>query len=334
MSNSAKVLDRAERIAEEVLFPVAEEVDAADTVPGTHLDLLAAEGFYGLAGPPQFSEMAAEETATAARALEIIASGCLTTAFVWAQHHSAVMAATHSQRPGITDQWLEPLCRGERRAGLAILSATRPGPPAVRAEAVDGGWLLHGATSWVTGWGLVDTLFTAARDASDTLVWSLLDATESDTLSVTPVDMVAVAASRTVQVTFTGHFVPEQRVTGTVPHEVYLQRDPATLRFNGSLPLGVATRCARLIGPSPLDAAIDECRATLDAAGPDELPSARGAAAALALRAAGLLATTTGSAAVLRHRPAERLMREALFLLVFGTRPGIRADLIDRLHRG
>ncbi|NHW87914.1 acyl-CoA dehydrogenase, partial [Escherichia coli] len=47
---------------------------------------------------------------------------------------------------------------------------------------------------------------------------------------------------------------------------------------------------------------------------------------------AGLLATTTGSAAVLRHRPTERLMREAMFLLVFGTRPAIRADLLDRLH--
>ncbi len=333
MSNSAKVLDRAERIAEEVLFPAAETVDAGDAVPTSHLDLLAAEGFYGVAGPPQFSEMSAEDTATAARVMEIVASGCLTTSFVWAQHHSAVMAATHSQRPGITEEWLEPLCRGERRAGLAIIAATRPGPPAVRAEPVDGGWLLHGVAPWVTGWGLVDTLFTAARDASDTLVWSLLDARESDTLRVTPVDMVAVAASRTVEVTFTGHFVPEQRVTGTVPHEVYLQRDPATLRFNGSLPLGVATRCARLIGPSPLDAAIEECRATLDAAGPEQLPSARAAAAALALRAAGLLATTTGSSAVLRHRPTERLMREAMFLLVFGSRPAIRADLLDRLHR-
>ncbi|MFV2101599.1 acyl-CoA dehydrogenase family protein [Micromonospora sp. LOL_024] len=333
MSNSAKVLDRAERIAEEVLFPAAETVDASDSVPASHLDLLAAEGCYGVAGPPEYSEMSAEDTATAARVTEIIASGCLNTAFVWAQHHSAVMAATHSQRPGIAEQWLEPLCRGERRAGLAIIAATRPGPPAVRAEPVDGGWLLHGVAPWVTGWGLIDTLFTAARDDSDTLVWSLLDAAESDTLSVTPVDMVAVAASRTVQVTFTGHFVPEQRVTGMVPHEVYLQRDPATLRFNGSLPLGVSTRCARLIGPSPLDAAVDQCRTTLDAAGPAELPSARAGAAALALRAAGLLATTTGSAAVLRHRPAERLMREALFLLVFGTRPAIRADLLNRLHR-
>ncbi|NLU78251.1 acyl-CoA/acyl-ACP dehydrogenase [Micromonospora sp. HNM0581] len=331
MSNSAKVLDRAERIADEVLFPAAETVDAGEMTLNNHLDLLAAEGFYGVAGPSEFSAMSAEDTATAARVMEIIASGCLTTGFVWAQHHSAVMAATHSQRPGITQEWLEPLCRGDRRAGLAI-AATRPGPPAVRAEPVDGGWLLHGEAPWVTGWGLVDTLFAAARDDADTLVWSLLDARESDTLRVTPVDMVAVGASRTVQVTFTGHFLPEERVTGTVPHEVYLQRDPATLRFNGSLPLGVATRCARLIGPSPLDESIDRCRRALDEAGPQELPSARAAAAALALRSAGLLATTTGSAAVLRHRPTERLMREAMFLLVFGTRPAIRADLLDRLH--
>ncbi|MCW2581931.1 MAG: uncharacterized protein JWQ53_721, partial [Klenkia sp.] len=63
------------------------------------------------------------------------------------------------------------------------------------------------------------------------------------------------------------------------------------------------------------------------------LPAARAAAAALAHRASGLLAVVTGSRSVGRGHPAERLAREALFLLVFGSRPTIRTALMDHLQQ-
>jgi len=52
-ARSAEILDLAARIADDVLFPAAMAVDAADRVPAGHLDLLAAQGLYGLAGPPE-----------------------------------------------------------------------------------------------------------------------------------------------------------------------------------------------------------------------------------------------------------------------------------------
>src|SRR2546427_12042646 len=45
------ILERARRIADELLFPAALETDAADLLPVTNLDLLADEGFYGIGGP-------------------------------------------------------------------------------------------------------------------------------------------------------------------------------------------------------------------------------------------------------------------------------------------
>ena len=54
----------------------------------------------------------------------------------------------------------------------------------------------------------------------------------------------------------------------------------------------------------------------------------RAAAAALAVRAAAALAVTQGAGAVLRGSDPERLTREALFLLVFGSRPAIKAALL------
>ena len=47
----AQVLARAEVLAAEVLGPAVMAVEASQRIPAGHLDRLAAEGFYGLAGP-------------------------------------------------------------------------------------------------------------------------------------------------------------------------------------------------------------------------------------------------------------------------------------------
>ena len=62
-------------------------------------------------------------------------------------------------------------------------------------------------------------------------------------------------------------------------------------------------------------------------------PAARAAASELALRAATTLMIHTGSRSVLTDNPAQMLLREAGFLLVFGTRPLIRDALLTRIAR-
>ena len=99
-------------------------------------------------------------------------------------------------------------------------------------------------------------------------------------------------------------------------------------RMNGSFALGVAARAIRLLGPGPLDAALDDCRAALDAAPPETLPAARAAASAFAMRAATTLTVASGAGSVLRDHHAQRLVREAMFLLVFGSRPQIKSALL------
>ena len=48
---AAAVLGTAARLAAEVLAPAAMRVEATQRVPASHLDLLAAEGFYGMSRP-------------------------------------------------------------------------------------------------------------------------------------------------------------------------------------------------------------------------------------------------------------------------------------------
>ena len=320
------LVERARRLADEVLFPAALRVDLSGQIPAEHLDTLAAGGFYGLDGPAADGGVDVD-LAEAAAIIETLAGGCLATTFVWLQHLGSIRAVTATANTDLRAQWLAPLCRGERRAGV-VQAALRPGPPLVRAEQVPGGYRFTGAAPWVTGWGLVDVLHTAARDEQDQVIWALLDAAAGPTLTVEPLDLVAVNASRTVTVHFADHFVPADRVTAVSRWTGSQSTAPEPLRINGSLALGVAGRCARLADDPELAAEVDAARQLLDAGSAESMPAARAAGSALAMRAATRLAVVTGARSVLRDQHAQRLLREAAFLLVFGSRPSIRAALL------
>ena len=344
-----QVLNQARRIADEVLFPSALIVDSADRVPAAHFDVLAAARLYGLAGPVSAGGLDAD-LATFCGVTEIMAGGCLATAFVWLQHHSAVRALAATANQALAAEWLEPLCRGTRRAGVA-LGGARPGAPLLRAQPVPGGWTFDGTAPWVTGWDMIDVVYTLARDESGSLIAALLPAVTSASLSADQLDLVAVNASRTVELSFDAHFVPAALVTGTAPLADWLAGDAGGLRPNGSLARGVAARCCRLISeaagtagwagaaadggasggagaaPGDLAAQLAAARAALDDADAATLPAARAAAAELAFRASGALVTAAGSRSILAGQHPQRLAREALFLLVFGSRPAIRDHL-------
>ncbi len=327
MTSQHPALARAEEIAEDVLFPAATTVDTTGHIPPTHLDLLADAGFYGMSAPAESGGMALDFS-TACAIVETFAAGCLSTAFVWLQHQGVVRRVAGSPLAG---ELLDDLRLGKQRGGVA-LGGTLPGPPRLRATAVSGGYQLNGESPWVTGWGMIDLLLVMARDEHDNLISAVISARESDALSVTgPLRMVATTASNTVTAHFTDLFVPEEAVVGEQPYAEWAERDAAGLRFNGSLALGVTNRCTRLLGPTPLDAELAACRTGLDTAEPAELPAARAAADELAVRASSTLLVRTGSRSILLDQHPQRLAREAMFLLVFASRKGIRAALLEML---
>ncbi|MGH9179050.1 MAG: acyl-CoA dehydrogenase family protein, partial [Acidimicrobiales bacterium] len=225
-------------------------------------------------------------------------------------------------------------CRGGRRGGLA-LAGLLPGPARLVARPVEDGWVLDGSSPWVTGWGRIDVVYVAATRPDGTVVWVLLDAVDRPGLSVERLRLVAVDASATVRLDVAGLEVPAGRVVAVDEHPATTATEGVPLRVNGSLALGVARRCCRLMGPSPLDQLLDTSRRRLDEAalkGVDGIAEARAAASELALRAAAALMVHRGSSSALAGDHAARLAREALFLLVFGTRPPIRAALLRRLQ--
>lgn len=339
------MLERAREIADDVLFPVASEVDADEVIPRTHFDLLAREGFYGLAASAEDggSEL---DTLSMARIVETLVGGCLATAFTWMQHHSVVRGLSRTANPRLREKYLDAVIRGELRGGVAFAGAI-PQPPRLWATASEGGWLLRGEAPLVTGWGIIDVLLISARDTATgddepgRIINLLVDTEARDRVAVTYLRLIAAQASSTVRLHFDDHFVPAEQVVSAISHPDFLANQHISARVNGSLALGIAGRCIRLIGEAgetgtatALRAEQDAIRRGLDdglAAAPDALPAARAAASEFAHRAACALVVAVGSSGILARSHAQRLVREATFTLVAAGRPEIRNGLLDAL---
>ena len=300
-TTSPEVLAVARRLADDLLFPEAMRVEGLDVLPVAQLDALAAEGLYGASVPVEAGGLGLDLRAACA-VTEELASGCLTTTFVWLQHRGLAMTLAAEGTPAaLRDRWLGPVCRGQVRGGIA-LTGIIPGPPLLRARpATGGGWQVDGEAPWVTGWGLIDLLLVQARGPQDSIVTLILDAAARPGLTVTRQRLAAVNASVTVRLGFDSVVVPAERFAGQVPFDPAESLRPDRMRINGSLALGLVSRCARLLGPGPLDDELAACRERLDeaiTADSTAMAEARAAASELAVRATAALAVRDGSRSV------------------------------------
>jgi alkylation response protein AidB-like acyl-CoA dehydrogenase len=273
--------------------------------------------------------------------VETLVGGCLSTAFTWMQHHSAVLGLVSTDNVALREEYLPGLVSGRVRAGVAFAGAI-PQPPRLWARRVAGGFVLTGEAPFVSGWDSIDTLLISARESdtgsTDTIVSGLVDARATGGPSVRRLRLVAAQGSATVRLTFTDQFLPLERVTRLITREKFLMGQEFGSRVNASVPLGIAGRCLRLLAEAghdePAEAFGTQLAATrrqLDAAlaEPDAMPAARAAAAELAYRIAGTTVAAFGSAAITEPHPAQRLAREAMFALVAAGRPEIKAGLVD-----
>jgi alkylation response protein AidB-like acyl-CoA dehydrogenase len=343
----ASMVERAHTIAEEVLFPAALEVDAQGAIPRSHFDLLAAEGFYGLAGSPEHGGIDVDFPSLL-DILETFSGGCLTTTFTWSQHYSVVRGLTGTANADLREKYLGALIRGELRGGVSFAGAI-PQPPRLWATATHGGWLLSGEAPFVTGWGIVDMLQVSARNTelragepTGTVVTGLVDAGASAGVTVEELHMIAAQGSNTVRLRFENYVLPAERVTAEVSHRDFLANQGVGSRRNGCLAMGVARRCIRMIGEAGrpevaklLRAERGVIRERLDGGlgDPETMPAARAAASELAYRCAGALVVAVGSSGILARQHAQRLVREATFTLVAAGRPEIKDNLLGVFGR-
>ncbi|MCU1362234.1 MAG: uncharacterized protein JWM55_62 [Acidimicrobiaceae bacterium] len=306
----------------------AADVDRAGTLPPDHLDLLADLGLYGAFAPVSEGGLGCDP-GELCDIVEELAGACLASTFVWIQHLRLLAAVLDPSASELLATLKDRVIRGEIKGGVA-LAGLLPGPPRLRATPTPEGWSLDGTAPWVSGWGMVDQLFVAARGPGGTVVNVLVQPREQPGLSATRHDMAAINATSTVALSFDSLAVDTDHVVSQVAYDPARETGPG-LRLNGSLALGVTRRCCALMGESKLDVELSEARDFLNHAGARSMPQARARASELAARAASTLCTYRGSSSVLHGDVAERTAREATLLLTFGSRPAIRAALLDYL---
>jgi alkylation response protein AidB-like acyl-CoA dehydrogenase len=306
----------------------AADVDRANVVPREHFDLLADLGLYGAFAPESYGGLGLSLQELCGVAEEL-SGACLASTFVWIQHLRLLASVLDSAAPAPVADMRSKVMSGEIKGGVA-LAGLLSGPPRLTAIPTPHGWALSGSAPWVSGWGLVDELFIAARGPDDTVVNVLVKPKVQPGLSATRHEMTAINATATVALAFDSLEVDEERVVSQVTYDPLQEAGPG-LRLNGSLSLGVARRCCDLMGESTLDNELRDARAFLDSADGATMARARAQASELAARAASALCVFRGSSSILQGDIAERTNREATLLLAFGSRPAIRSALLERL---
>lgn len=114
--------------------------------------------------------------------------------------------------------------------------------------------------------------------------------------------------------------------------DAWTRRDVASIRTNGYLAIGVAGRAASLARVPKLVRAVDQARSDLDGTHGEAVVVARAAASLLAVRATSALVVQGGGRSVELADHAQRLAREATFLLVFGQTRAIKAAQLASIN--
>jgi alkylation response protein AidB-like acyl-CoA dehydrogenase len=342
----------ARRVAEELLAPNAAAVDAG-RVPRSHLDALAAAGVLGMRAPRSAGGVDAGPGAVR-EVEEVLAGADLTTWFVQAQHHSPVRAVAEA---GGFDGLLSELASGRRVAGIAFSHLRRWPDRPVTASRDGDGWRLDGRAPWYTGWGINDVALVAGADPDDEVVFALLAARTGPGLSASePMRTAALAGAVTVTLTLDGYRVPAADVVSVQAGPAWRAADadrtanvqPAVFGLTAAALALLDRRGAERGEPAARQAAarLSERMAEVRQRAYrllDDVPPGERRPQRLALRAQAQQVMTDATTALVISgaggsladgAPAQRLAREALFLLVQAQTADSRRQALLRWAAG
>ncbi|MGW0708480.1 acyl-CoA dehydrogenase family protein [Streptomyces sp. NPDC002643] len=326
---------QARRLAAEVLAPQAERVDQ-DGVPASHIEAIKRSGLLGVNAPVAYGGSGAP-TSVARETAEILAGACCSTWFVQTQHYTPVLTLMKSELPA-RERLLGKLATGELLSGVAYAHLRRYPQVPVRAVPKRGGWRFHGTVPWYTGWGLNDVMLLAGVTDADEVVFAFTDAEPQSGLKASaPLRLAAVTASRTVSLQLDGLWVPEENVALHAPYETWAAGDRPKPTNASPAVFGVAESALALLDQNDpttkaLRLRVDRVRrqayALADHPAPHEHMEER---LDLKMKAFDLMRTATTAAVVsgggrslTLDNQAQRLAREAMFLLIQGQTPEVR----------
>jgi len=312
--------------------------------------VLAEQGLLAEFIPIQYGGRATSE-AERLTALAAVATACLTTALAvsqWAAAVRIIVSGNHDQRnddqgnDDLQAALLPPLARGETftTVGLSHLTTSRQHlgrPPLVASQDGDG-WRLDGFCPWVTGADVCNTIVTGAATEAGSRFF-VVPTASAGLLIDQPLEMLALSGSRTSAV----HFVCARPTHVITPPESNAARTGGLATT--ALALGAArASIERVVAEASGRSALDQyavglkrelarlfdrlLQAAESGIAPDARDSLRGDANGLVLRAAQAALTTAKGAGFVRGHPAEQLVRESLFFLVWSCPQSVTAAML------
>jgi alkylation response protein AidB-like acyl-CoA dehydrogenase len=356
----------ADRIATDVLEPHASAADdPAVGVRRSTLDEIARAGLLSVTVGVDEGGYGGGQ-AQEAEVVERLAGACGATWFVGTQHRTPQLMSGDGPRgmpPGAFRRG--PAAEGHRAglasaatpAGIAVAHLRRPGPPAVTAEPVPGGWRLRGRSDWCTGWGLVDLVMIGAATADDRLLFVLVPARPAPGLSAgEPLPLSVMGGTRTVALTMDDLDVADGSVLAEVDGATYRRHDLARTANATPASIGLLRRILSEMdrqGTERDRPEATELAASMAVQGRrlreeayalltgvplfervPERVALRGELAALTVRAAQALVATRSGSALLSSSPEQRWAREAAFHMVQAQTDPVRRAQLDALGRG
>lgn len=293
------LLDFAESVFVEFVQPNAALIDREPMELGRALGTLASNGLLSLRRPDEYGGPGVGEQAFRAfQELSARYSGALS--FLMTQHQSAVSMIAKSENVPLKERIL-PLVgeTAQSLIGIGISQLRRPGPPAMRATPVEGGYRIDGDVPWITGFGFFDRFTVGATLPDGAALFGLLPFTPRfgssapETLEKAlraapfawelnggailieePMKLAVFEAANTVVAHVDNWFLPSEDVVFIKPPEWPVLNDMINIVLQGHFALGCAQAgidCMRMgyaRKPAPfvleaiesLEAQLAECR--------------------------------------------------------------------------
>ncbi len=338
----------------ERLRATAEAVDQAGNWPQAELDALAAAGAMKWAVPREFGGEDCSALELYLR-YEAIAGDTLTLALILSQRDSAVAMIDSADQWVVRGGMLKRLANNELfiTVGIAQLTTSRQGgPPVLRAAHAGGGYRIDGYIPWATGAAQAEIIITGAvLDDGGQILFALPTGSEGVTVDP-PMPLVSLRASWTTRIACDGVTISGSQLLRSPVPSALAGRKKSIALGQAFLGTGLCRGALDLIEAHNSAAArqaserfgeqLQKLRQRvleLSAEGREEGAAAaageiRAACNDLALRITHAAVTLYKGTALLTTHPAQRLAREALFLLVWSCPNPVIDCTVELLSSG
>jgi alkylation response protein AidB-like acyl-CoA dehydrogenase len=336
------------------LARLATHYDVTGEWPEEQLKHLDAAGAWTWVIPREFGGLGLN-TLQQTLAYEAIAAGCMSSLLILTQRDGACELIATGASESLKQELLPRMARNECLATVGISQLTtshQGGRPALSARRDGAGYRLRGFMPWVTSAAKCEFIVAgAALSATDHLL-AVVRVDEPGVIIDPAMQMMALQASWTSEVHCKDVFVADDRIIRGPMPDVLSARSPVKPLVVSASGVGLAGAMMKLIEAGAVKASdqlkelAQECAERLEAVRARLIKYAESPEQALEVGAktelrvavndllvrlsAGVLTFAKGGG-FLRQRDAQRLVREAMFFLVWSAPEDVRAGTLAHL---